>query len=217
MLRQLMSSSAKVVWNAACLGLPRGEHIVRYTMYKKLQSVLSGRTLGDRVLSISHSTRLCELAGVDRGNLVEANYPAQQIDKLRFPSDSFSAVVSDQVLEHIECTPSEAVDEVRRVLRPGGLAIHTTCFLTPYHGSQDYSDLGNGDFWRFTPSGLARLHKEYARVITAEGWGNAFMPLVGGLGLTRMPVPETAWHPFNVLARLNRPSYAFVVWVVAEK
>ena len=104
-------------------------------------------------------------------------------------------------------------------MKPGGLAIHTTCFFTPYHGAGDFdfNDTANGDFWRFTQSGLGRLHKDYSEVIVADGWGNPLMPLLGGLGLVHMPVPDARWHPFNKLARMNRRSYAFVVWVVARK
>jgi hypothetical protein len=65
-------------------------------------------------------------------------------------------VVSDQVLEHIACAPEQAVAEVFRVLRPGGFAVHTTAFMMGYPGAADFSDLDNGDFWRFSPSGLMR-------------------------------------------------------------
>jgi SAM-dependent methyltransferase len=186
-------------------------------MYVRLKAALKPGDLGEKVLSISHSKKLCHVLSADEARVVEANYPEERINRLSFASNTFSAVVSDQVLEHIECAPTEAVDEVKRVLRPGGLAIHTTCFLTPYHGSRDFSDLSNGDFWRFTPSGLARLHKDYSEILVADGWGNALMPVIGALGLTRMPVPEASWHPLNWLARANRPSYAFVVWVIARK
>jgi ubiquinone/menaquinone biosynthesis C-methylase UbiE len=121
-------------------------------MYRKLRSEFGDRDLGDRVLSISYSRMLCGLLGAHEKAIVQANYPEQSINHLNFSSESFSAVFSDQVLEHIECTPEEAVNEVHRVLRPGGLAIHTTCFLIPYHGSGDFEDLNNGDFWRFTPN-----------------------------------------------------------------
>ena len=80
----------------------------------------------------------------------------------------------------------------------------------------DYFDLDNGDFWRFTPSGLARLHKHYSQIISVGGWGNTMVPLINGLGLTWMPVPEAKWHPLNFLARTNRGSYAHVVWVIAR-
>lgn len=217
MLRGLVSAGARGLWQASCLGLTKGAPLVRYAMYKQLQALFKNHSLGDNVLSVSHSTLLCELLGADKSKVVEANYPEQRINQLSFPDNTFSAVVSDQVFEHIECTPPQAVAEVWRVLRPGGLAVHTTCFMTPYHGSQDYSDISNGDYWRYTASGLARLHKDYSRVIEAAGWGNAMMPLVGGLGLNRMRVPEAHWHPLNKFALANRPSYAFVVWVVAQK
>ena len=216
-MRALLGLTARWAWTAACFGLPKGAHITRYSMYKKLQTQVQSQDLGDRILSISHSNGLCRLLGANPNSIVEANYPEAPINHLPFQTESFSAVVSDQVLEHVECTPTEAVEEVWRVLLPGGIAIHTTCFLVPYHGSQDFSSISDGDFWRFTPSGLSRLHSKYSKVLAADGWGNAFMPVMGALGLTRMPIPDVSWHPLNWLARANRPSYAFSVWVVARK
>jgi SAM-dependent methyltransferase len=154
------------------------------------------------------------MLGAREGSITEAAYPEHSICKLSaFESDTCTAVVSDQVLEHIGCTPETAIDEVYRVLSPGGIAVHTTCFLTPYHGSSNHGDCNNGDYWRFTSSGLRLLHKRYSKVIAADGWGNPLVPLINGLGLGRMPVPEPTWHPLNKLARLNRRSYAYVVWV----
>jgi SAM-dependent methyltransferase len=186
-------------------------------MYKALEGNPGAQIRTGPILSISHSTGLCRRLSASGLEIIEANYPESQIDKLGFDDNTFSAVVSDQVFEHVECLPSQAVSEVYRVLKPGGLAIHTTCFLTPEHGSGRMDDVENGDFWRFTPSGLARLHKGYSEIIAADGWGNPLMPILGGLGLLRMGVPEARWHPLNKLARMNRKSYAFVVWVVARK
>jgi SAM-dependent methyltransferase len=186
-------------------------------MYQALRSQLAGRILGERVLSISHSRKLCALLGAKENSIVEANYPQVSIDHLPFVSEYFSAVVSDQVLEHVACTPSEAVDEVYRVLCPGGIAVHTTCFMMPYHGSSDPKNLDNADFWRYTPSGLARLHMNYSEIIVADGWGNPLLPVLGGLDLLHMPVPEVTWHPLNRLACMNRRSYASTVWVAAVK
>jgi ubiquinone/menaquinone biosynthesis C-methylase UbiE len=186
-------------------------------MYESIQAHAKSIDLGNRILSISHSKHLCALAGGSLDNVVEANYPEYSFCNLGLPSDTYTAVVSDQVLEHVSCHPQRAIDEAYRVLVPGGIALHTTVFMAPYHGSQDYSDVNDGDYWRFTPSGLALLHKKYSRVIVADGWGNPLMPLIGALGLNQMPVPRASWHPANRLARLNRKSYAFMVWVIAQK
>jgi len=210
-------SVARAAWRLSCWGSPLGDSLGRFSMYQSLRTQFCGLNIGDSVLSISHSSKLCRLLGATQADIVEANYPEQSIDRLKFASDTFSAVVSDQVLEHIACMPNEAIQEVFRVLRPGGYAIHTTCFMMPYHGSADISDLENGDFWRFTPSGLARLHKDYAEIIAADGWGNTLLPLLGGLGWTHMPVPIRTWHPLNKLARMNRGSYGHMVWVIARK
>lgn len=186
-------------------------------MYKRIRAQFADRNLGDRILSISHSRKLCTLLGAQDSAILEANYPEHSIGDLHFESNSFSAVVSDQVMEHIACPPEQATAEVFRVLRPGGFAVHTTCFVMPYHGAANDRDLSNGDFWRFSPSGLMRLHAKYSEIIAADGWGNTLTPLLGGLGLLHMPVPEASWHPFNMLARLDRRSYAFVVWIIARK
>jgi len=215
----LIGAFARAAWKVSTTGFTKGEHFARYNMYKSLQTepIFATSSSWRRVLSISHSVGLCKTLGVRSEAIVQANYPEQKINALRFDSNWFTAVVSDQVLEHIECDPCEAVGEVYRVLESGGIAVHTTCFMMPYHGSADYSDLDNGDFWRFTPSGLARLHKHYSEIIRVGGWGNTLVPLVNGLGLTWMPVPEAKWHPLNLLARTNRTSYAHVVWVIARK
>ena len=54
---------------------------------------------------------------------------------LNFPDAAFDYVLSDQVLEHVEGNPQQAIDEGYRVLRPDGVAVHTTCFINPVHGA----------------------------------------------------------------------------------
>lgn len=197
----------------------KGDQLSRYSMYKKIAQQAHGLDLGRCVLSVSHSKDLCSRLGVSDECIQEANYPDVKINATGLPSESVTAVISDQVFEHIACVPSEAVAEVHRILVPGGFAIHTSCFLMPYHGNQmyDYTDETNGDYWRYTPTGLAFLHRQYARIVAVDGWGNPLMSAITGLGLAHSAVPEFRWHPLNLLSRLNRRSYAFVVWIIAQK
>jgi hypothetical protein len=92
----------RLVWKAAMLGLPRGPHVTRYTMYERLRAL--GAKLPKqpgRVLSISASENIAELLGLQSTEIVAANYPEHNVLQLGFDDNVFDYVVSDQVLEHI--------------------------------------------------------------------------------------------------------------------
>jgi SAM-dependent methyltransferase len=210
MLRSMLAWSAQVVYQVSAIGISKEYTFSRYGMYKRLEHI--GRSLEVKtgsVLSISHSRHLAGVMGITATNVVEANYPEVSILDLPYPEGSFDFVLSDQVFEHIEGNPQRAIDESLRVLKPGGVLVHTTCFLTPYHGP--------GDFWRYTPEGLSLLCRSASRVISSEGWGHPLVPLLSFLNFTHTPVVTAAWHPMNWLARYRHASYDSLVWVVAQK
>ncbi len=51
---------------------------------------------------------------------------------LPFAEDSFDVVYSAAVFEHLAC-PIRAVQEIRRVLKPGGLMLGNASFMEPWH------------------------------------------------------------------------------------
>lgn len=210
-LRTIITTLAGAIHRLSLLNLRTGPgHFVRYAMYQNLQRLFAANPApaGAKALSVSHSRHLIELLAPG-AEVCEANFPDANILDLPFADGSFDLVVSDQVFEHIEGDPQRAIDETLRVTRPGGRVVHTTCFLTPNHGP--------GDYWRFTPEGLQYLCRRAARVDESSGWGHPFVFLVSALGLMRAEVPAAKWHPFHWLATMRRPSYDFVVWVVATK
>lgn len=73
-------------------------------------------------------------------------------EKLPFPDNSVDAVLSESLLEHVP-NPRAVVQEMMRVLKPGGILYASVPFLTPYHASPD-------DFNRWTRSGLRELFKD---------------------------------------------------------
>lgn len=199
------------LWRLSMKGLPRGPHITRYAMYKRLAEV--GRVLPvrcGRVLSIGHSENLCDVLGLVPTEVVEANYPQYNMLSLAFPDNSFDFVLSDQVLEHIEGNPEQAISECLRLLRPGGLAVHTTCFINPIHE-------GPRDFWRFTPDALRLLAKGFGDVIECAGWGNFEVWSLIRDGLRYDGIPHARWHPLHRLAMKNDAAWPIVTWVVARK
>jgi SAM-dependent methyltransferase len=190
-----------------------GAHVTRYAMYERLRTVLDEpqQALGKKVLSISHSDVLIPCLGVDRAEIVEANYPEYSaVDLSAFASEQFDYVISDQVLEHVEGNPQDVFSETYRLLKHGGVAVHTTCFINPVHGWPS-------DFWRFTPSCLAMLAKDFSKIIEVGGFGNRLIWIVDFLGLRFSPVPHAPWHPLHKIATKNDPHWPVSTWIVARK
>lgn len=202
----------KWAWRGSMVGLARGPHITRYAMYDRLQTIapqLPHRE-GPRVLSISHSNNLADIIGLHPREIISANYPEHNFLCLDFPDASFDYIVSDQVLEHVEGDPYQAIRECHRLLRPGGIALHTTCFINPVHGVPK-------DFWRFTPDALSLLHQDWSDIIEVGGWGNFNVWSAIQDGLRFVGVPHAKWHPLHKLAVHNDPEWPIVTWVIARK
>lgn len=162
------------------------------------------------VLAISGSERLCRILGFTEEQMTIAEYPDYNLMDLSFDNQTFDYVVSDQVLEHLAGNPQDAFDESLRVLKTGGIAIHTTCFTQEVH-------YGPEDFWRFSPSALAYLARNFSTIIDNGGWGNRMMWIYIWLGLRMQGIPEAKWHPVHKLATMNNKRWPAVTWVVAQR
>jgi SAM-dependent methyltransferase len=191
-------------------GFSKGPHVTRYAMYERLSRFRCVECEGKEVLSISGSQTLCRLLGFDDSQILEASYPEHNLLNLPFSDNSFDYVVSDQVLEHIEGNPQVAIDEAFRVLKPGGVGVHTTCFINPVHEAP-------GDYWRFTPEALTLLAEKHASIVEADGWGNPYVWIYVGLRMRHDPIPHYTWHPLHWLATKNRRGWPIVTWIVAKK
>jgi SAM-dependent methyltransferase len=119
-------------------------------------------------------------------------------------------VFFDQVLEHVEGNPQQAVDEILRVLKPGGVMVCATVLVYPIHGYPS-------DFWRFTPEGLKLLCGKFNDIIDYGGWGNMYVWMLAWLGLHQEPVPLCRWHPLYRVATRNDSNWKIVTWIVARK
>ena len=179
-------------------------------MYRSIAGISLAAAPSDEILSVSGSERLCEAAGLGAARITTADYPEVDLLALPHESEAFAYVVADQVLEHVEGDPQRAVDEIRRVLRPGGVAIITTCFYNPIHW-------GPEDFWRFTPAALRYLCRDFSTILQVDGWGHRSVSGLEWLGLRFEGVPEASWHPLNRLARKNDRLRPIVTWVVARR
>jgi SAM-dependent methyltransferase len=144
---------------------------------------------------------------------VAPNWPQVDLQDLSgYETDRYDVVVVDNVLEHVP-EPGAAVENLRRVLRPGGSCIALTPFMVRVHGSPD-------DFVRYTDAGLRRLFRRFAEV-EVFGWGNRFTletTMRWGWISTRRtrrllrvalwnePDCADAWRPHHVLERAGGAS-----------
>lgn len=82
---------------------------------------------------------------------------------LPFRSNTFALVLSQAVIEHV-CDPQRMVDEIHRVLRPGGLVWAEVAFMQPVHQPPLH-------FFNVTPFGLTHLFRGFEIVEQgAFGW-----------------------------------------------
>jgi SAM-dependent methyltransferase len=120
--------------------------------------------------------------------------------RLAFCNASFDVILCTEVLEHIP-EPQSAIDEMFRVLAPGGRLVLTTRFLFPIHDAPH-------DYFRFTKYGLRYLLRRFDALdvreeTTAVG---TLAVLVQRLG---MQAETVGWGPARafwlVLAQALRP------------
>lgn len=87
--------------------------------------------------------------------------------ELPFVSHSMDGVLLTEVLEHC-INPFRAIDEVYRVLKPGGGLLVTSPFFWPDHRTEHYPD-----FWRFTDQAWQLLLAKFTTLkIRPCGWTN---------------------------------------------
>lgn len=77
-------------------------------------------------------------------------------EELPVLDDSVDGVIIQAVLEHVQ-RPAKAVQEIYRVLRPGGMVYAEIPFFRSYHGAPV-------DFQRYTISGIEELFHEFEMV-----------------------------------------------------
>jgi SAM-dependent methyltransferase len=147
--------------------LPRlGRNIKGKRNYQELARLLLSQSPAPRVLVIGGSILgdgMESLAGDSRIELVETDVafgPRTQLisdaHDIPFASAVFDAVVVQAVLQYL-VEPARSVDEIHRVLKPGGLVYAESAFMQQVV-------LGRYDFARFTHLGHRRLFRRFEEV-----------------------------------------------------
>ena len=192
--------------------MPKNEkpRLTRYKMYNDILSSINTPIKG-KILAVTDISGFKEIIDFDNSEIIEISYPDVDCQNLPYDDNSFDAVISDQVLEHV-VAPSKAINEALRVLKPNGIAIHTTCFVNYYHEAPI-------DYWRFSPPALLYLHQGFSEVITCRGWGNRLAIMLCMLGdrFRAMPIPDSKFSLRRIIASYNEEKYPISTWIVAKK
>ena len=75
------------------------------------------------------------------------------ITNLPFCDNTVTSIMSVAVLEHVQ-NPTAVIQEIHRVLKPGGLVFSVIPFMQPFHASPH-------DYQRYTLSGIENLHRDF--------------------------------------------------------
>lgn len=184
-------------------------HLTRYYMYQRIKEYFKEPMKG-KILGISGIENFRLLISKN-AEVLDVQYPGVNMQNLPYESNNFDFVISDQVIEHLE-DPKKAIEESYRVLKKGGIVIHTTCFI-------NYIHLYPKDFWRFSPDALRYLCRNFSEIVCCEGWGNRIAILLCFLSnrFRFMRIPENKWSLRRLIATYNEERYPIVTWVIAKK
>ena len=112
----------------------------------------------------------------------------EDVHRLSFDDDSVGTVICLETLEHV-ADPLRAVQEMHRVLRPGGVLAISSLMFFPIHEHPH-------DYWRFTPQGFEQLLAPFdSTLVVAQGW-ELLPDGVFGVGV-KGPCPglDRSWLP----------------------
>jgi SAM-dependent methyltransferase len=113
-------------------------------------------------------------------------------------------------VEHVE-HPHKAVEEIHRLLKPGGILVMSSVMDFPIHNYPH-------DYWRFTPEGFKSLLKPFGGGIVGYQ-GDPLQPhTVFAVGLKGGAFMRETFDKFLVIARAsmktgNAPSESRVRWL----
>lgn len=104
---------------------------------------------------------------------------------LDLPDESVGSVISLDTLEHVEY-PHRAMEEIHRVIKPGGVAVISSVMKFPIH---DFPY----DYWRFTPEAFRSILKPFESSFVGIAGEELFPHTVVGIGFKGASQLPVAW------------------------
>lgn len=130
------------------------------------------------------------------------------LHEIKWESAYFDTVIATQVLEHLY-EPQRAINEIYRILKPGGICILSTSFFYPYHPNPK-------DYYRFTQDSLNYLFKDFSKVEIFHH-GNRILALWQIINVGRARILLNIFNPLIALAYSKHTRFPCGFIVYAQK
>jgi SAM-dependent methyltransferase len=184
----------------------------RHAMYVEIEKFFKEENREGKCLFVGESRKFHKVSEIyhmfsDDSERVITHYPEVDIQSTPYEDESFDYVITDQVFEHVR-NPWIAIDEIRRILKPDGWLILTTCLMMHVHMFPD-------DYWRFTTEGLKVLCEKFSNIAQCDAMGSYKVMKMCEEGHRGEPVlPNTA---LEKVAMSKDDKYWTHVWIIAQK
>lgn len=139
--QSLLESAVYGVAGKSVLDMGCGDGVLSYRI-TRAGGIVSGIDLCEYAIEYAKKQAILRRVHID--------FSIQDVCATKFPDGTFDAVVSNEVIEHLS-EPGKMLLEIKRVLRPGGIAVLSTPIrvtkkpLDPYHVNEwfreDFCDL----------------------------------------------------------------------------
>jgi ubiquinone/menaquinone biosynthesis C-methylase UbiE len=188
----------------------KGNYANRWAMYEDLTAWVSARDWSGKMIGEIGSSNGALRSFMEGANYTELPFPQYDVQNLHeLAEDHFDLIILDQTLEHVEA-PDAALNEIRRVLKPGAFTIITTPFLIPVHEGASYRD-----YWRWTPQGMKTLLERFGFDAEVRMWGNlvAAKALLDEMYLTAEKALELG---LSLSQSGSDGNFPITVWAIAK-
>lgn len=132
------------------------------------------------------------------------------LHNIKWESNYFDTIIATEVLEHLH-SPEKAIDEIHRILKPGGVCILSTRFIYRYHPDPK-------DYYRFTRDSLEYLFKDYSfiRVYSHGNKLHVLWEIFIGFGIMSIPF-KLIFNPIIAKINFKKTNYPLGFVLYAKK
>lgn len=184
----------------------------RHAMYVEMEKFFKKEKRIGKSIFIGESRKFKKVSSIyhmfpDTSNRLITHYPEVDVQDIPYKDESFDYVIADQVFEHVR-NPWKGINEIYRVLKPGGWAIISSCLMMHIHMYPE-------DYWRFTPKGLEVLCEKFSKIEQCNAMGSYKIMEMCEKGYRgKIVKPDTELERISMR---NDKKYWTHVWIIAQK